>query len=132
TRVAEWIPTESVDQPPSSGLYDRPLTPRLWTMWEDEEGLLWLGMVVPSSAWEPGPPRDGLGDVSDETHAVLAARPRAEVIVEVVDLARQEVVVRSRFPGTVGTQIGGGYFALAVEDSTGNPSLQIRRARLVR
>lgn len=130
TRVAEWTPSEHSVSFVSDGLFDTPLTPMLRSVWEDERRLVWLVMIVPSPAWKPAKPRPRFRRISDEAFAELAARPRVETIIEVVDLARQTVMARARFPGSVGTSLGSGIFATSSKESTGNASIRITRARL--
>jgi hypothetical protein len=129
TRVADWIPSQDPEEAPSDGLFDKPPTPQLTAIWEDAQGLLWLSMVAPSRSWRPGPPREQV-TLSRETAYTLANRPRFETIIEVVDVERQGVLARSRLDGSVGTPFGGGYLALSVEDSVGEPGLRISRVQL--
>jgi hypothetical protein len=128
-RVADWIPSQNPEEAPSDGLFDEPPTPQLAAIWEDAQGLLWLFMLVPSRSWEPGPRMDQV-TLNRETAHTLANRPRFETIIEVVDVERQRVLARSRLDGSVGTPFGGGYFALSVEESVGEPGLRISRVQL--
>ena len=128
TRVADWIPSQDPEEAPSDGLFDEPPTPRLVAIWEDAQGLLWLTMLVPSRLWKPGPRREVT--MSRETLHTLATRPRFETIIEAVDVDRQRILARSRLNSSVGTSLGGGYLALSVEDSVGEPSIRISRVQL--
>jgi len=136
TRVAEWVPSEQPDQQPSDGVFDRPFTPALMEIWEDERGLLWLYMMLPSPLWEPGPPMQEVMSeqgIDEEAYRALGSRPRVETIIEVVDLNAGHLLTRMRLDNPVGAPFGGGYFARSVEDSSlGEPSLQISRVQLKR
>ncbi len=131
TRLAEWVPSKEPDEDPSDGVFDRPFTPRLMGIWEDEQGLLWLYMMLPSPAWRPGPPMEQARKqgLSEETWRALGSRPRVETIIEVVDLATRQLLARTRIDGPAGTPFGGGYVARS-EDSVGEPSLRISRVKL--
>lgn len=127
TRVAEWFPTSEPDHEPSAGIFDEPYTPRLDAIWEDETGLLWLAMSVPARDWTPSARRPRPGHPE---YAELAGRPRAEVVVEVLDLERQTVLAHARFKRFLGVDFGGGFFARPVENAIGEPSVLILHARL--
>ncbi|MGH2396476.1 MAG: 6-bladed beta-propeller, partial [bacterium] len=134
-RVADWIPSQDQDleEQPSDGVFDKPPTPMLQLIWEDEQGLLWLGMLEPSGSWRPGPPVEQMRKdqgLNQDTVRTLADRPRFETILEVVDLERQRVLARYSTGDPIGTHFGGGYFALRAEDSVGEPIIRISRVRL--
>ena len=80
------------------------------TMWEDAQGLLWLLMWMPSPSWEAGPPMARGRQMNPEARTTLSNRPRAETIIEVVDLERRRVLARSRLEHSPGFAFGGGYF----------------------
>lgn len=132
-RVADWIPLRDPDEVPSDGTFDKPFTPQLFAIWEDERGLLWLYIALPSPLWKPGPPMQQIirGEGLDpDTYRTLGARPRAETIIEVVDLEARQLLARMRVDVRVGAPFGRGYFALSAEDSVGEPSLRVSRVRL--
>lgn len=131
-RIADWIPSREPDEQPGDGVHDKPMTPRLFAIWEDAQGLLWLHMLVPSKLWKPGPPMKRATPLAQDAYAALAARPRVETIIEVLDLQAQGVLARSRFEGGIGIHFGGGYFARQLENAAGEPSLEISRVRLNR
>lgn len=134
-RVADWIPLQDPEDWPSDGRFDKPPTPGLVGMWEDAEGLLWLQIVAPSPSWTPGPPEKRVRTDDErglELAQRLASRPRLEAIIEVVDLGDYRVLASYRSDSPIGQPFEGGYFTSHVEDATGEPSLRISRARLVR
>jgi hypothetical protein len=116
--------------PPSDGLFDRPFTPQLRAIWEDDVGRLWLLVLVPSDDWTPGPSEQTAARLRQEDYRRLAARSRVETILEVVDIDRGAVLARSRFAGSIGVAFGEGYFSRSVEDSVGEPGLQILKVQL--
>jgi hypothetical protein len=129
-RLADWIPSVPLNDSPSDGVFDQPFTPRVRGVWESEPGQIWLHIMVPSSSWTPGPPqREGAG-MTSEAFLRLAGRPRVETILEVVSVEHMRVIARSRIPGSIGIPFGGGYFAMTVQDSVGEPSVRVSRAYL--
>lgn len=133
TRVADWIPTRVGKDQPSDGVFDKPPAPRLSAVWENPSGLLWLLMIVPSERWKPGPPMAKAASLTSDEYSALVARPRVQMIIEIVELAKGTVLARSQFEGPIGLPFGGGYFARSVEDSTsGEQSLMISRIQLKR
>ena len=132
TRVADWLPSVLPRNHPGDGVFNEPYTPRLRAVWLDAAGLLWLHIMLPSQAWKAvDPPRAGRPP-SDDSIAALASRARIETIVEAIDLSQRRVVARLRINGSLGLPFGGGYFSMAVEDSVGEPSVEIRRVDLRR
>jgi hypothetical protein len=131
-RVADWIPLAAPESEPSDGVYDTPATPRLASIWEDDQELLWLFMVVPSPAWRPGPSIEQVQSRSADAHSELAKRPRSQIVIEVIDLERRRVLTRYRRDAYIGTRFGRGYFAFSAQDSANEPSLRISRAYLKR
>jgi hypothetical protein len=131
-RSAEWIPVANSSEPPSDGLFDQRATAQLRGLWEDEAGLLWLLMILPSAVWTPGPSRDEGMQLAEEAIADLARRPRVETLIEVIDQETQRVVTRWKPDHNIGTPFSGGYFATPVLDSVGTPSLRITRLKLNR
>lgn len=130
-RTADWIPAqEPTDEELGDGVFDRPYTPRLRALWVDTRGRLWLHMMVPHRAWRPGPRAPHRQALSEDSVASLAARPRVETIIEVIDIRRSRVLARSRFDGPLGLPFGEGYVASTLEDAEGEPRLRISRIHL--
>lgn len=131
-RVAEWVPSSVPDENPSDGVFDQRPTPRLASVWEDADGLIWLVALVPSPRWKSGP-RVQPGKLPPrEEYDALERRPRYDTIIEVVDLTQRQVVARSRIAGEIGQAFGGGYIATNIESAQGDPTLRISRLRLKR
>ncbi|MGH7930417.1 MAG: hypothetical protein ACREQV_21815, partial [Candidatus Binatia bacterium] len=118
------------EESPSDGMFDRPATSRLGSIWEDGDGFLWLIMIVPSSQWEPGPPEREAAGLDERAILALRDRPRVETIIEAVDLENRSVLARSRFNGPIGVRFGGGYLAESFDDLAGEPGLLISRMHL--
>lgn len=130
SRMDDWSPRREPQEPPADGMFDTPQTPMLMGFWVDDQGLLWLQVLVPHRAWKPMP-RVRAGDPRvHEALATLAARPRVETIIEVVDVKRRRVLARGRFNDGLGLPFGGGFFAQRVQDSRGAPGVLITRIHL--
>lgn len=134
TRSADWIPKEDPQLEPSDGRFDRPPTPILRAAWVDSEGLLWLSMLKPATAWAPGPRVDEVwkAGMRSELADSLTQRPRYESILEVVDIEGQQVVARLQTVDQIGMPAGGNYLALYEDSPTDTREVRIVRVRLVR
>lgn len=125
-----WVPREAPVDEPSMGVFNKAYDPRLDAMWEDGNGLLWVVRSIPSPAWKPhpAPVRGQIPSNYDD----LTKRPRREMIVEVIDLSRNELVAQTRFPREIGLPFGAGYNAANINDGQGGPAVRITRFRLKR
>lgn len=132
TRTADWLPTRPPDARPSDGVFDKPFTPRLGGMWEDSGGLLWLYIAVPAPDWKPGPVADPHAMPSGGAYAALAARPRVQTMLEVIDVERRHVLARARLTKSPGLSFGQGYFVHSIDDSLGEPGLRIVKVQINR
>ncbi len=131
-RVADWVPRSAPTQLPSDGVFERPLDAFIMDVWSDANGLVWISALVPSNRWSPVPhPERGRMPSRDSLFA-LAARPRAEAIVEVIDLQKQAVVARAKFDRPIGVVFADGYVARDEPDSADEPLVRISRLQLQR
>lgn len=128
-RVADWLPSRSLENAPDDGVFDRPYTSRMRGVWEDAHGRIWLHFMLPSDSWQPHR-RERSTRPSQQEILRLATRPRVETIVEVIDLQERHVVARWRSDAPLGLPFGGGYFARALDDSSDEPGVMILKARL--
>ncbi len=93
-RVAAWFEAPSPENPErSDGSSDVPPTSRVLTAWEDVTGLIWIVALVRSPEWQPRTLRPGERLAPDSP---LAARPRYETVIEVIDGAAKRVLARER------------------------------------
>jgi 6-bladed beta-propeller len=129
-RRAEWIPTTVQEGRVSDGVLDKPFTPSLEGVWEDEEGVAWLYMRGPSPDWRPNR-SDGRG-LSQEEYIALADRPRFVSFLEAIDPRRGEVLARYTINGSLGAAFGQGFFAKNGLDAGGKPTVTVTRAVLTR
>lgn len=130
------VPTEGFTatlpvEHPSDGMFESRLTPAILSVWEDETGVYILS-VVPHTRWESASRPANFAALSPEARADLINRPRAELVLDVLDLEKRVLVNRFRLPSSLGLPFGSGYFASTVEDSVGEPILKISRLALVR
>ena len=128
-READWAPRGAPQDEPSDGVYERPLTPQVLAMWEDADHLVWFQSLIPSRAWRAGP-RMSPATTMPDSFATLAGRPRYETVLEAVDLRLGRVVTRLQTNQPLGRSLGGGYLARTVQDSAGNPSVEVLRVFL--
>ena len=128
TRAADWFPERERQAEPSDGAFEEPFSPNLVGIWEDGRGRLWLQMLAPSPAWEP---RKKPARYTVQAYRAVAARPRIETIIEVLDIDRRRVLARARIEGGVGATLGGGFIAdYLAETAAGEPQLRILRVSL--
>ncbi len=90
-REAEWFPAQ--ESFPLGVPFERPPPPALKQVRAEGAERLWIYVVVPSEAWEPG--------MSMEPYLEWA-RKTFDTIVEVVDLVDGTVVARARHDGMLG------------------------------
>lgn len=131
-RVGRWIPTSDPADEPSDGIYEKPATARMRAIWIDAEGRLWIYATVPHRDWRAGPAQDRSANLTAEQIMELARRPRVEAVVEVVDLARQRVLVRASFPNGLGQPFGGGLFARTIETGMSETSVVVTSLHIQR
>jgi len=129
-RVGDLIPSQPPEAAPSDGLFDTPATPQLRMLWEDAQGLVWLGTVVASPLWKPGPSPEQGRRMNQQTLLTLAERPRFDIVIEVLDMEKQRVLARSHLNGPAGTPFGGGYLAKSLQSSKGELGVRISRVSL--
>lgn len=98
-RQAEWFePWEGRYRPP----YDEPPLPRVWDISVDEEGLLWVLLVLPAEKFAPIPRLvEGANPPPQGSYS-----PAFDILVEVMDTASNTVVAQRRFPNTM---LSGGF-----------------------
>lgn len=120
-RVADWFPpwnewggTADVERPPS----------RVAHLMVDGRGLLWVITIVADARWKPSGPPAG----ERRMRSMTEIGEQFDTIIEVVDLARAEVVASQRLPGVVVGAFGSNHLALTVEDSDGSTLVTIWRA----
>ncbi|MCC6318354.1 MAG: hypothetical protein IT361_11760 [Gemmatimonadaceae bacterium] len=128
--TAEWIPAENPDDLPSDGVFDQPVAPRLWGLWEGPENHLWTVSTVPSASWRPV--RQSRREATPAEFAALERRPRVATLIQVIDLANHRVLASKRFEGFVGSPLSGGYLFALPADSAETSGVEVYRATFKR
>jgi len=122
-RNVKWFPSYRGTVRPPDGVLDKPPVPKISRVWLDSAGHLWVVIFVASPKWRAmaAPPKAMLpGDPQ-------ILRPRYDIVVEVIDLARKRLLVHHRFDGTIGVSFGDGYVANANEGVDGQVKVSISR-----
>ena len=127
-RAADWFKPLARGENESGGFFDRPPTPNMRAIWEDDAGVLWTATIVTSVSWTPGP-----------TIAAwrAAGRPpssppqeRWDTILEAIDPTTGALLAGTRVGAFVVHDLFDGYLASYREASDGTPAVDVWQVRL--
>ena len=125
-RRAPWFPP-----PPTSGMGSptMPPSPRIRTMYQDADGLLWVFITVASPRWReywpPAPPRGRGGELGERASSVEATERLYVTRVEVLDPAAGRVVARTDLDFWVIDAAAGQQLAIYRVDANDEPLVTI-------
>lgn len=123
-RDVEWFPPLPLDgtYPSAEERRRAPRPPLVSHMHEDEAGRLWTFSWVPDPAWEPDIPM---------TPQYEWARRTFDTMIEVIDLASQQVIAALRHDGRLGPMCGTGLMYTIEERAPGYTYVRIVEPTLV-
>lgn len=123
----EWFrPHDDFGQKPKE---EGPPNPAIRAIYEDEEGLVWVGIHVPDPEWEEafGPGKDPYGR---PTERVQNPQDYYDTVIEVIDPERSEVVASVRVDEPIkGFTSSGLFFSLGLS-RVGSPVIHVFRVTL--
>jgi hypothetical protein len=119
SRNADWFPPlERVDP---GFPFTAQLPPFLWQFRQDEEGRLWVYVIVPDPHWRPTPPAERhVWQVTPET-----TRHMFDTMIEVIDLETATPLVSGRFDDVLTLVCGSSLVYAVVETEGGDTRLKV-------
>jgi hypothetical protein len=120
TRIADWVGTPDRMSGPSAGDALEPPWMEMRALWDDRDGLLWTGTLVPSRSWQP----------TKDSNRALPINERYETVIEVLDPKAGALVTSLRVRQMVVYGLGNGYVATYLEGADGTPSIEVWMVQL--
>ena len=127
-RAPDWFPLPSGD---NEGTPVTPPPPKIFSIWQAPDGLLWVFGRVAGKNWQGGWPKVTPGDT---TISLSQLRPEKMygTIIEVLDPITSKLVSTAALDEYVSNVLPNGNVAVFAVDSAGVPHLSIRRLTLTR